>query len=73
MTKDKHIPKTPEAAYRNGIGVHVERSEFLGQTFIVINDEEMAHNPLVRLWVEALANAQTTAEREIELSKAGLI
>lgn len=71
---DKHVvPKTQEAHYRNGIGVHVERSDFLAQTFIVVNDEEMAHNPLVKAWVEALANASKTADREIKLTKAGLI
>ncbi len=79
MTQDKHVvpnrhfPKTPEANYRNGIGVSVMHSDFLGQTHIIINDEEMVANPLVKAWVEALANAEKTAVRELELQKAGLI
>jgi hypothetical protein len=71
---DKHlIPQTQEAHYRNGIGVTVAHSEFLAQTVIIVNDEEMAANPLVRAWVEALANAEKTATREAALQEAGLI
>lgn len=71
---DKHlVPQTKEAHYRNGIGVTVQHSDFLGQTLIIVNDEEQALNPLVRAWVEALANAEKTAERELALQKAGLI
>jgi hypothetical protein len=71
---DKHlIPQTKEAHYRNGIGVTVAHSDFLGQTVIIVNDEEQAANPLVRAWVEALANAEKTAVRELDLQKKGLI
>lgn len=71
---DKHlIPQTKEAHHRNGSGVTVAHSDFLAQTIIIVNDEEQAANPLVKLWVEALANAEQTAAREIDLKKAGLI
>lgn len=71
---DKHlIPQTQEAHYRHGSGVTVAHSEFLAQTVIIVNDEEQAANPLVKAWVEALANAEKTATREAELQKAGLI
>lgn len=49
-----------------GMGVQVERMETIRRTIITVDDEEVAHNPLVAAWVEALSNAAKQAHTDVE-------
>lgn len=68
------IPKhqTPEGARINGSGIRVETSNLTRQTTIIVTAEELAGNPLVKNWVDAIIRASDTACTETALRKSGL-
>jgi hypothetical protein len=50
-----------------GIGVHHHHDPLRRETTLVITDEEMASNDLVRAWAEAIIRAEDAATTELRI------